>query len=775
MAELFLVEKRSRFHFVFKRPPVIFWIVTGAFLIRLWFLLSYPPPPPSQEGDDGLHYTTSIQIKDYFVHAGDLLKEFVSGNLFRGAGVLQKYGLEIPWGALRRGPIYCTFVAFIFFVTGSTNPFLIYLVQAILTSLAGVFLYAIAKQMGYSGAGLLAAFFLSIYSPLIFMAGKVMQESVTIFILTAFFYVFSRLKSTSCLWIFGFTGIFLFIASLTKNSLVFFPFFLFIMLAFQIIRQKSKPFGVHQFLVLLLTFLCPYLIWMGIVSSQFHRPGTIIVSDNMGRVLFLESQSQFGHWLPDVYFRDHIDLKTVSALQEAGVEVKEMGGELLWPDESKLKLKTVAIYFKSPLTYLAILFERLRRLWWDPFGRSWIHFLFRFGPFHYLHRFLIIAAILGGILLWFDRYHPQVGFLWLALGYGTILSCIFHVESRYALIYMPIIFLFAGIFLWFVWSKKRILFRSFPQGVLYTLIVAGSISFYHFSHLAYLIWILPFLSSDQIYFLMVALKNVSLISCFVVTAFWLSPVMKKKHLITAFLILAFVILIPFNVYAWNALEFREWTASIRKSVQIVRQEIVLPRGSFGGAKEQHLRIDLEFPSESPDIQIEVNGKAVGDFKTLVAEENKSPFFIPAYAEWMRISGQKFYEFRQWFKVPLPAGLLKEGGLNIIDIRSKGDNETRNLKRETWKICGDYLITSPNRYEGPLFHHFASETSIFKFFEDGDFRLRGATKLHHQASQSSLFDGQKWRYDDLSLAPGIQKGQYRIRLEIKLSDGQHLIF
>jgi hypothetical protein len=175
----------------------------------------------------------------------------------------------------------------------------------------------------------------------------------------------------------------------------------------------------------------------------------------------------------------------------------------------------------------------------------------------------------------------------------------------------------------------------------------------------------------------------------------------------------------------------------------------------------------------PDIAVYLNGKRLVTPETF--REKRTPLPIPSYAVWLERIGKKDFQLRQWHSIPIPQGLLREGQVNQIDIvRESGKPPSHS--RKDWVLFGDYpVLSSPSVFKGPLFQHFYAETSVYKFAEEGDFRLNGITRLYNGGVKSWFFDGRQWKAGDLSPKGGIQAGQYRMRIEMEDTAGKIWIY
>ena len=94
------------------------------------------------------------------------------------------------------------------------------------------------------------------------------------------------------------SGVVLFLLSLSKLSLIYFPFFLFgILVCLGRFHCGLKFSGVYlrnTFIV----FLAPYLLWMAIVSWQVQRPGTVAAMADQGKALLFSNVPEYDGWLP---------------------------------------------------------------------------------------------------------------------------------------------------------------------------------------------------------------------------------------------------------------------------------------------------------------------------------------------------------------------------------------------------------------------------------------------------------------------------------------------
>lgn len=682
-----------------RRVPLIFWIVLFSFLIRIAFILWVPSTSIHPEGDDASYYQlTALQWRDYFQKGGVLLKDFLAGRLFHGGGMLERYGLEIPWGAFERGLTYPLFLALVFWILGP-NPLIVFILQAFLISLSCGLTYEIAKELKEPQAGLLGAVLMGIYPPFIFITSQLFQENLAIFLFSLFYFLAFQSYKKDSAWLYGVTGMTLFFLSLSRPSLAFFPFFLMAGAVGASLFLKRK-FSLRRFWLLPVSFLIPYGIWGAIVSWQFHHPAIFVTP--VGKAMLPAVLPDYDGWMPDGFLASRPDSEIARILQREGILETSQKGE--WPPKPTMVKAALKTLWRHPWLSFRMGLDKFRRLWWRPYDWPWREFLFPPEPLRWFHRFLVVAALMGGALWLFER--PLAAcFLSAPFFYSMLPHVFFHIESRYGLPWLTFVPLLAGFSVRFLYS----------------------------------------------------------------------PVFSRGRFMAVAVTLISVIAIPFIIHVVTRPDRYVWETRIHDSTEGVRQEIFLPPGDLEGSLRQNLRMDLKLPPEGDDWEIQINGKSIGTLESLKA--NPPDFLlIPTYSIHLKDARKKPFEVRQWFSLPIPSGILKEGAWNAVEIHAGNEGRRANSGAIQWTLFGDSPLSSPTPvFSGPLFHRSMVETSVYSFFYNGDFRLNGMTPLHHQGVKASYQKNRRSRFDDLSPSPGIQKGEYRIRIEVERSSGEFRVY
>ncbi|MBI2167202.1 MAG: glycosyltransferase family 39 protein [Candidatus Omnitrophica bacterium] len=761
-----------------KRVPLIFWVVLLSLAVRLVLLFTSPPRQPLEaKDDDGLYWKTGFQIQAYLKQGGPLLKDLLTSRADPSGSLLEKYGLVLPWGAFKRGLTYPLFLAFVTGFTG-TNAFPVFMVQALLLSLALFLVYGLGKDMGGARTGLLAAFLAAVYPPLVFVAGKIHQESLATFLLLLFFAAMTRFRQRRFFGASVASGVVLFLLSLSKLSLIYFPFFLFGILGCLGRFQRGLKFSGVYLRNTFVVFLIPYLLWMAAVSWQVQRPGTVAAMSDQGKALLFSNVPEYDGWLPDfmAVFARFSEAGNV-ALEKLGLEALETGGIRAWPLDTELKKAAVAQILKSPAQFLKLYLLKVRRLWWEPYDWPWRYYAFPSEWFLWGHRAFILLGLFG--LLLAGTGLPAKAVLYFSVPfYATLLHCFFHIETRYNVTFMPFVLIFSGYAVDFFWKNRGVFFASKRKILMGAAVALPAVIGFHLARPETVLLISPGLTGRSLLIIKLAVETVSVLAFLIALGVWLAPALPRRRLVGMLLTGGIIFLALFGVYGLCQESWHEWKARIDHPAFRIRQEIFIPPGSLGRTVEETLRVDLILSEGKLDWAVMVNGKEIGNLGALQKDEVPSSFLIEGedfYRRFLNDEERKAFEMRQWFSIPLPSGILREGEFNTIEFYSK-DTRAVHLKDNAWEVAGDYAVSNARPlFHGPLFQRSSGEISMYKYVHDGDARLNGEIPLNHGGSRSIFFDGSRWLTDDLSPLLGVQSGEYRIRIETKNEKGESSVY
>ena len=367
--------------------------------------------------------------------------------------------------------------------------------------------------------------------------------------------------------------------------------------------------------------------------------------------------------------------------------------------------------------------------------------------------------MIGLILFWLNRPRAALTFFSAPL-YGSFFHSPFHIESRYGLIYVPFVIFFSAFFFNLIWQKRKILLSAHSPIFFDLAACILGIFLFQLAKPPFLLLSFASLTFKQTHLLSVLCQSLLLIFFLLMAMRFLFLIVPRRQAILGMVVTGFLILIPFQVQAFHPSECQEWKSPLGLQTRFPK-EIFLPPDSLKNSKQQNLRIDLSLPSEVTG-RVEVNGKFVADFEVL---KSHSPHFaFGSYPVFLSDEKKQPFKMRQWHLLKIPKGVLKTGDWNVIEISGSPPAAV---------IFGDDLEDS-HFFFGPLFQRSYLETSVFKFVHEGDFRIEGKTPLRGE-SRSSFFDGKEWKGVDLSPSAGIQRGQYRIRIEAEDEEGNWKIY
>jgi hypothetical protein len=123
--------------------------------------------------------------------------------------------------------------------------------------------------------------------------------------------------------------------------------------------------------------------------------------------------------------------------------------------------------------------------------------------------------------------------------------------------------------------------------------------------------------------------------------------------------------------------------------------------------------------------------------------------------------------RRWFTIPIELPILQKSNTAVIELWYEQDAENKGFI----DVYGDYPGRQDSKFFiGPSFAKSLFETSIMRYFQEGDCRIPAKVGLDNISTASQLFNGKKWLSFDLSGSLGVQNGSYRIRLEITDNSG-----
>jgi hypothetical protein len=728
-----------------------------ALMARLFYVAMVPAHPIPHFADDAYYNNTAHAIYGILQHSNIVFEELLKGGLGQGGGILDQYGLILPFGVFHRGLIHPVFLAVIYFFTSLDHFKAVWFVQALLDSFTCLLIYIIGARVFSKKTGFCAALVAAFYVPLIHATATLLQETLIIFLLVSAVYFLIKGMQDKSWWSFSLAGTLLFLVTTGRLALMYLFLILFAGIVFLcwVKRQDCLSAKRKVFMALALGFGLPLMLWMGLVSLEFGQFGKIMVGPGAAN-LYLSNITALNGWWPDDS-RGGIGPRTIEHLKAEG---------FFWDDKKNQEPPDRVMYraawqqfAKQPIAYCRVLFQKAHRLWlikinYDPLTR-------------FFHCAMVLMAVVGIPLAFFKNKYSIL--LSGTILYVAFIHMLVAADIRYNLPAMPFIFLFACYALNYIFeelktcaSRMRILILSVSA----------------MSVVSYLVWQMLCVPISLLFFksfspwcavmINVGLNNIFILSLAVlVYVLFLSSLTKNQRFVAAtFVYLCFFVLLN----SWDSNAWRPWFVSLTDTNRAIRQTIGVPKKFLDAGEEAILQIDMEQVGDSIGrLDVYVNGELLREYdQKLQVDRNPYPlYFVYPYLI------PEPAKMRRWFSVPVDMGILRKQPVTEINIQyaKMGGHNHSGVR-----IYGDYPVSlSGAFFEGPLFAKSDFETSHVKCIQDGDYRIGGKVALMSFRSTSEYFHDGEWAMTDLSETMGVQRGEFRIRLEIIGRDGYSRFF
>jgi hypothetical protein len=197
------------------------------------------------------------------------------------------------------------------------------------------------------------------------------------------------------------------------------------------------------------------------------------------------------------------------------------------------------------------------------------------------------------------------------------------------------------------------------------------------------------------------------------------------------------------------------------------EQVIEPRDlPIGDIRSVTLFLDAQTrPTDLSPLEIRFNGTVVKRAGEPVRERpGFFGFLSGTYEHYRRVQGLEYTDFRQWFAFPVDAELLRER--NRIQVLCKGG------PGQWCRVHGDYYLDKEKKtLYMPRFIFSPFDSSVWKFVDQGDNRFMAATAPRSTVTRAARLDS---RGRDLSSRPGVQRGQYRIRLVAETRSGSRIV-
>ncbi len=338
--------------------------------------------------------------------------------------------------AFMRWPVYAYLLAFLFKLS-ATNIAFVYWLQFLLGVCSCLLLYFVARILFNQSVGFIAALFYAWYGLFVFYEGLLLYVTVSLFLNLLFFLMLLRLKDKlNNRNLFG-MGVFLGICAITQGNILF--------LGAPGIVWVLWQAGL-KFRKLISYFLC-FILGLGLIlgalllRSYIVEKDLVLFTGNTGVNFYIGNNPQAGSVLT---WPKELSGTSEGMLKDARVIAKiSTGRELKSSEVSRFWMNKAADFIKkSPGDYLKLLSKKVTAL----FGpQEWVYEPEYYPVFAKVRIFKIMFLDLTFIL--------PLAFLGMALNLRNF--------KKTALLYLAVITLSAGIILFFVQAKFRVMLAPF--------------------------------------------------------------------------------------------------------------------------------------------------------------------------------------------------------------------------------------------------------------------------------------------------------------------------
>lgn len=646
--------------------------------------------------------------------------------------------------------------------------------QAVLIALLGPLMYGIVRHLhGTQLAALTAAVVCWLYGPFYHAAGAAHMEAVYTFMLVAATWAMLRLRpgqAGPAMWTGALTAFALMVRGYYAWYLVFLGGVLGGDQVFQAWRaRRSWAATAGAYVLGLTTILC---LWRLIVFLLGTPTGVSLQLSTLVGWSFQGSNGWAYSTLGPVPWRQFLEHE---ALLHPIIEQLPSWFLFAWRSETIAQVVT-----------------NLIRLWSRPADIAAVGFPLDFGVELALHRSLVLLAVLGlPMTLAGDQRRRLLLVLPLFL---SIIVPIYHVESRYNLPAMPFVIVLAvlaaevTIYRWLgtvfrtAWVGRKYL-RSranwhirFSSDVAWMLLpalllISSALTWFWWGSISRLLVFFPMLAdADAHQWATIGLLiSLGLLTCALVKAAGIPHISRYKirplQLVLACVVTGGVsgalLVAHLREPAW-----REWKACFNRDGDVAVQQFQLPesaRDELPGI----LAVDVwQSAGEYRSLEVYVNGQPVKRAGTPLSSD---PTRFPRYDHPLHGGVRRLEQLRQWWLLPIPADILQLNNPAIVELKVAGQSAGGVLC-----LYGDYDTDETGPRLMPVLGSLPGELRVlYKAVYDGDDRLYLPVQLDGEPGtvvsawqqEGASSDARPMSRRDLSPSPGLQRGQFRIRLQL----------
>lgn len=660
------------------------------------------------------------------------------------------------------GPVFPSYLALLFILLGpahgpgieafNVHSTFFASANSIVDSLSCLFLYFLTAEAFGVGAGLTAGLLLALYGPSIINTQQCYSEPFAYFLLLAWSFAFTRLVlHPGKLLSLGYLlfGVLTGLVMLSKPAFVIVPALglavFFIGRKFAVKLAVSPP-GRHMiaFPLGVALILLPWLSFTGAVSGR----ASLLVNRAPEYNLFIGNHLPSDGW------------KTWPTPGNVPQSMTEARARLLGQFQTDTEHSVGLIFRKIPRLFAGV---------WNEFQYEVVGL--NLLSQNLVQGLLLLLGWLGFAALLGRRQREEAPRQFcLALTLATVAAyhlvyALFEPVPRYAITALPLVIALGagGLFTLFR-SAARLENEFLEYSALVVLALFSAVGFYQLYTFYSFIPILAQNIPDADF---IALRG---INCCIWLAFFtfivllaglalslagLNSRLSKVVISGGALLMVACCLAFFNFDPAQA----EWFTEISDG-DSVQQILNLPASATHN-KKMFLLVDCQTDVAPPHLAVRVNGKALPPHPWLIWHELRpadKDVHVLLHIQ-SNAMASDFRLLRQWWAYPLSS--LKEGD-NLIELVSSG--------KQRVKIYGDFLPRRRERNERPgdvicmpSFEKF-SWTKGFLSFDHRDPRTYETVNFEGRADKSVWYSAKKGKHFDydLSDAPGLQTGLYRIR-------------
>ncbi len=625
-------------------------------------------------------------------------------------------------------------------------------VQAGLGALTCVVVALIGRRLAGRRVGLLAGFLTAFYPPLILFSGRLLTETLGIFLFWLGFGLLVRgWRDGRWSWLAP-AGVVLALACLTRPTLL--PTVPFLAGAVVI---AARPVSLRRRLVVSAAFAAPLagvlLAWNAL--SSVDRPtvgagGLKWMLNTIPQAMSLNSRG----WAPEGRPRptDPPDPAYVEWLRAGprptgwrAAAVANLVFYHLWYPENAWRENAVV----SP--------EALNRF----------------------HRLLVLVG-LGGLGCAAVRWRAFAPLLALAPPFALL--SIKWIEIRHNMPFMPALFLLAGLFVVHLGGWLRTGWENRPGRVKGALALGGaaalSLALYWGTRFSRLAELLPSANPTTLGRLGDAAILVLAVAWGGVLTWLAAPSLGRARAAVAGFLPAGLFAALFGAYAFVASEprWQRWVVDCNRLPGPIVQEIMLP----GPLPTEQINsaewlVDLQTDADPPPLRAAVNGiwleSGQHSWGRPLCPPDQSP-----YENFSTFAGRPLSSFPQWWTLRVdPATIALKA---VLRLELAGEDAGERGQR----VCvgGSFCRRPTDPFQGPGIQPHYSR-SLFRWVVAGDWRLTATTPLGSIATRSSLppssGPGEQTDPEEKTLSHMVDRGygRFNIRLLVQFKDGRQVVY